>query len=242
MRVLIADDQRVVREGLATIVGSIAGLEVVGLSSDGNEAIAMASELAPDVVLMDLRMPQMDGVTATATIRERHPNVRVVVLTTYADEESIMAALSAGATGYLTKDATKDDIRRALEAAAAGQSVLDPAVHAAARGGQVAASCGPPASCGPAGRAPSGRSHRAGGRGAGPHRGGVVQHGDSGPPLRSRGDGQDARQPHLRQDPQPRPGTGGRLCPPSRAERVDEEVGPRHRTYVRYSFRSDRAE
>ena len=152
MRVLIADDQRVVREGLATIVGSIAGLEVVGLSSDGNEAIAMASELAPDVVLMDLRMPQMDGVTATATIRERHPNVRVVVLTTYADDESIMAALSAGATGYLTKDATKDDIRRALEAAAAGQSVLDPAVHAAARGGQVAASCGPPASCGPAGR------------------------------------------------------------------------------------------
>ncbi|HXW78181.1 MAG TPA: response regulator transcription factor, partial [Acidimicrobiales bacterium] len=130
MRVLVVDDQRVVREGLATIIGSIDGLEVVGLAADGNEAIAMAGERAPDVVLMDLRMPQVDGVAATATIRERYPGVRVVVLTTYADDESIMAALSAGATGYLTKDATKNDIRTALEAAAAGQSVLDPVVQA----------------------------------------------------------------------------------------------------------------
>jgi DNA-binding NarL/FixJ family response regulator len=103
---------------------------VAGLAADGAEAIAMAAEHAPDVVLIDLRMPQVDGVTATATIRERHPDIRVVVLTTYADDESIVAALSAGATGYLTKDATKNDIRRALEAAAARQAVLDPAVQA----------------------------------------------------------------------------------------------------------------
>ena len=129
MRVVIADDQRVVREGLATIVGGLPGVEVVGLAADGQEAVAMAEDTNPDVVLMDLRMPVMDGAQATAAIRSSRPGTHVVVLTTYADDESIMAALSAGASGYLTKDATRDDIRRALEAAAAGQSLLDPAVQ-----------------------------------------------------------------------------------------------------------------
>ena len=130
MKVLIADDQRVVREGLATIVGSIDGVEVVGLAGDGEEAVALTADHRPDVVLMDLRMPVMDGATATAEIRAHCPATSVVVLTTYADDESIIAALSAGASGYLTKDATRDDIRRALEAAAAGQTVLDPSVQA----------------------------------------------------------------------------------------------------------------
>lgn len=131
MRVLVADDQRVVREGLATIVDSLPGMEVVGLAANGEEAVALARELKPNAVLMDLRMPVMDGAAATSAIREGSPQTRVVVLTTYADDESILAALSAGATGYLTKDATRDDIRRALEAAVAGQGVLDPAVQAA---------------------------------------------------------------------------------------------------------------
>jgi DNA-binding NarL/FixJ family response regulator len=130
MRVLIADDQRVVRDGLATIIGAIPDVEVVGLAADGVEAVALATEHRPDVVLMDLRMPRMDGVDATAALRETGVGARVVVLTTYADDESIIGALSAGAVGYLTKDATREDIRRALEAAAAGQSVLDPAVQA----------------------------------------------------------------------------------------------------------------
>jgi DNA-binding NarL/FixJ family response regulator len=91
----------------------------------------MVAEHQPDVVLMDLRMPVMDGAQATAAIRTRHTGTRVVVLTTFADDESIITALSAGAVGYLTKDATREDIRRALEAAAAGQSVLDPAAQAA---------------------------------------------------------------------------------------------------------------
>ena len=130
MRVLIADDQRVVRDGLATIIGAIPDVEVVGLAADGVEAVALATEHRPDVVLMDLRMPRMDGVEATAALRETGVGARVVVLTTYADDESIIGALSAGAVGYLTKDATREDIRRALEAAAAGQSVLDPAVQA----------------------------------------------------------------------------------------------------------------
>ncbi len=130
MRVLIADDQRVVREGLATIVGTLDGVEVVGLAANGEEAVALVDDLVPDVVLMDLRMPVVDGAAATASIRARHPGTYVVVLTTYADDESIITAMSAGASGYLTKDSTRDDIRRALEAAAAGQTVLDTAVRA----------------------------------------------------------------------------------------------------------------
>ncbi len=130
MRVVIADDQRVVREGLATIIGAIDEVEVVALAANGAEAVALVEAHAPDVVVMDLRMPEMDGAEATAEIRSRYPATQVVVLTTYADDESIVAALSAGAIGYLTKDAGREDIRRAIEAAAAGQSILDPTVHA----------------------------------------------------------------------------------------------------------------
>ncbi len=141
MKVVIADDQRIVREGLATIVGTLDGMQVVGLAADGAEAVELVAAAGPDVVLMDLRMPVLDGVGATAAIRRDHPDTHVVVLTTYADDESVIAALSAGATGYLTKDASRDDIRRALEAAAAGQAVLDPSVQATLK--QAARAGGP---------------------------------------------------------------------------------------------------
>jgi DNA-binding NarL/FixJ family response regulator len=131
MRVLIADDQRVIRDGLATIVGAFGGTEVVATAGDGSEAVRLAEQHLPDVVLMDLRMPGVDGVEATKMIHDRLPTVRVVVLTTYADDDSVIAALSAGAMGYLTKDASREDIRRAIDAAAAGQTLLDPSVHAA---------------------------------------------------------------------------------------------------------------
>jgi len=131
VRVLIADDQRVVREGLATIVAGLPDTDVVGLAADGAEAVQLVAEHTPDVVLMDLRMPRLDGVGATREIRRSHPSCAVVVLTTFADDDSVVTALSAGAAGFLTKDASKDDIRRALEAAVAGQSVLDPAAQAA---------------------------------------------------------------------------------------------------------------
>jgi len=130
VRILVADDQRVIPEGLATIVGSLRGMEVVGLAADGEEAVALVAEHRPDAVLMDLRMPNLQGAEATRLIRDRYPATQVVVLTTYAHDESVIAALTAGATGYLTKDASSDDIRRALEAAAAGQGVLDPSVQA----------------------------------------------------------------------------------------------------------------
>ena len=130
MRVVVVDDQRIVREGLVTLLGTLPGVEVVGSASNGQEALTCVAEQSPDVVLMDLRMPQMDGAEATRRIRSDHPGVQVVVLTTYADDDSIVDALSAGAIGYLTKDAGRDHILRAIEAATSGQAVLDPEVQA----------------------------------------------------------------------------------------------------------------
>jgi len=130
VRVLVADDQTVVREGLITLLGTMPGIEVVGGAADGEEAVALVATMRPAVVLMDLRMPRMDGVEATRCIRAEYPDTQVVVLTTYADDESIVSALRAGAIGYLTKDAGRDHIARALEAAVSGQAVLDPAVQA----------------------------------------------------------------------------------------------------------------
>jgi DNA-binding NarL/FixJ family response regulator len=125
IRVVIADDQRVVRDGLVTILGAMDGVQVVGAAEDGAAAVSLATEHDAGVVLMDLRMPGVDGVEATRALRAGHPAIAVVVLTTYTDDESILAALQAGAAGFLTKNASPGDIRRALEAAAAGQSVLD---------------------------------------------------------------------------------------------------------------------
>lgn len=130
MRVVVADDQTAVREGLVTLLTTMPDVEVVGSAGDGQEVLALVARVTPDVVLMDLRMPRIDGIEATRRVRAHHPSTQVVVLTTYADDESILDALRAGAIGYLTKDAGRDDIRRALEAASRGQALLDPAVHA----------------------------------------------------------------------------------------------------------------
>jgi DNA-binding NarL/FixJ family response regulator len=129
IRVLVADDQRIVREGLSTLIGLIEGVEVVGTASDGVEAVDMAQREAPDVVLMDLRMPRMEGAEATRQIRAALSDTQVLVLTTYADDESLFPALQAGARGYLTKDASAEEIERAIKAVAAGRTHLDPGVQ-----------------------------------------------------------------------------------------------------------------
>ena len=129
MRVLIADDQRVVREGLAMVLGLLPDVEVVGSACDGDEAVAMAADLLPEIVLMDLRMPRCDGVEATRLLRERVPATKVVVLTTYADDRSVLTALRAGARGYLTKDAGGAEIRHALRQVLDNHAVIDPAVQ-----------------------------------------------------------------------------------------------------------------
>ena len=127
--VIVADDQSAVREGLVLLLGTLPGIVVAGQAADGNAAVELVAAVNPQVVLMDLNMPGADGVSATRRITADHPGTRVVVLTTYADDESIIGALQAGALGYLTKDATRAEIGRAVLAAAAGQAVLDPGVQ-----------------------------------------------------------------------------------------------------------------
>jgi DNA-binding NarL/FixJ family response regulator len=128
-RVLIADDQRVVRDGLTTLLDLLPGLEVVGAAADGEEAVEMVERLQPDVVLMDLRMPRCDGIQATRRIRESHARTQVVVLTTYTDDRSVLDALRAGARGFLTKDASAEEIDQAISAIMHGEAALDPAVQ-----------------------------------------------------------------------------------------------------------------
>lgn len=125
IRVIVADDQAAVREGLVTLLDLDPQIAVVAEAADGSQALGAVAAADPDVVLMDLHMPVMDGIEATAQIAANHPRTKVVVLTTYADDASIYGALQAGALGYLTKDSGREDIVRAVVAAAAGQAVLD---------------------------------------------------------------------------------------------------------------------
>jgi DNA-binding NarL/FixJ family response regulator len=125
-RVLIVDDHAVVRRGLEQLIDSAADLEIVGAASDGEEAVRMAADLTPDVILMDLSMPMLDGVEATRRIVGARPEVHVVVLTSFDDQRRILDALSAGATGYLLKDAEPDEVLAAIRTAVEGGSPLDP--------------------------------------------------------------------------------------------------------------------
>ena len=128
IRVLLVDDHAVVRRGLHGFLGLLDDLEIVGEAEDGSEAIRLADETKPDVILMDLVMPCCDGVTATAEIKKRHPDVEIVALTSFIEEQTVIAALEAGATGYLLKDASADEVAEAVRAAHAGEMRLDPAV------------------------------------------------------------------------------------------------------------------
>jgi DNA-binding NarL/FixJ family response regulator len=144
LRVVLADDQTIVREGLATLLGLLPGIEVVGAAPDGERAVALVAEHAPDVLLTDLRMPGCDGVEATRRVRAEHPGTAVVVLTTYADDASVLDALRAGAVGWLSKDADAEAIGHALRSAAAGQSTIDSAALAALVAAGPTAPAAPP--------------------------------------------------------------------------------------------------
>jgi DNA-binding NarL/FixJ family response regulator len=129
IRVLIADDQPVVRDGLAMLLGLMDDIEIVATAADGIEAVERARSERPDIVLMDLRMPRLEGAEATRQILAALPDTRVLVLTTYADDDFLFPALQAGARGYLTKDATAEEIEHAIRALIAGQTHLDPAIQ-----------------------------------------------------------------------------------------------------------------
>jgi DNA-binding NarL/FixJ family response regulator len=142
LRVVIADDQASVREGLVLLLGGLPGIDVVGAAADGEQALALVAEHQPDAILLDLHMPVLDGIGATRRLVAEYPGVAIVVLTTYADDGSVIEALQAGARSYLTKDADRTDIARALQAAAGGLTVFDPRVRATLL---AAASSAPPA-------------------------------------------------------------------------------------------------
>jgi DNA-binding NarL/FixJ family response regulator len=169
LRVVIADDQASVREGLVLLLGGLPGIDVVGAAADGEQALTLVAEQHPDAILLDLHMPVLDGIGATRRLVAEHPGVAIVVLTTYADDGSVIEALQAGARSYLTKDADRTDIARALQAAAGGLTVFDPRVRATLL---AAASAAPPrpapgsepaapaASAGPQPDPPDGLTHR----------------------------------------------------------------------------------
>lgn len=141
IKVLVVDDHRVVRAGLVALLGQQANLAVVGEAGNGQEAVQLAGELQPDVVLMDMQMPVLNGVEATQRIRTQWPKVEVLVLTTYDDDELIWGGLQAGARGYLLKDAPPEELLQGIEAVAAGRSLLPP--HIAAKLMQVISHGGP---------------------------------------------------------------------------------------------------
>ena len=129
LRLVIADDQASVRQGLVLLLDAVPDIEVVGAAADGQQALDLVAEHRPDAILLDLHMPVLDGIGATRRLTAEHPRVAIVVLTTYVDDASVMDALRAGARSYLTKDADRTDIARALQAAAGGLTVFDPRVH-----------------------------------------------------------------------------------------------------------------
>jgi len=128
IRVLICDDQTIVCEGLTKILGSDAEIEVLGIAHDGSEAVEMVDRLQPDLVLMDLKMPVMNGIIATRKIREQHPSIPVLVLTTYDDDEWLFDALRSGAAGYLLKDTPPKNLIESIKGTIQGKMFLDPAV------------------------------------------------------------------------------------------------------------------
>lgn len=128
IRVLLVDDQIMVREGLAAIIGTDPEIEVIGQADDGEDALTQVRALAPDMVVMDLQMPVMNGVQATEALNESHPSLPVLVLTTYAADEWVFDAIRAGAAGYLLKDSRRDELVAAIKGTIDGDSFLDPAI------------------------------------------------------------------------------------------------------------------
>ncbi|MGX1406059.1 DNA-binding NarL/FixJ family response regulator [Streptomyces ambofaciens] len=189
IRVLIADDQQMVRQGFTVLLNTQPDIEVIGQAVDGLDAVAKVAELAPEVVLMDIRMPELGGIEATRRITGATPEIRVLVLTTFDLDEYVYEALRAGASGFLLKDASADQLAEAVRVVAAGDALLAPGITR-----RLIAEFSPPGRppARPA-QGPRRRADRAGDGGARPHRAGPVERGDRPAPGGRRADGEDAR-------------------------------------------------
>jgi two-component system, NarL family, response regulator LiaR len=144
IRIMIVDDHEIVREGLHTLLSEEPDIEVVGLAVNGAQAVEMAPSLQPDVILMDLVMPEMDGITATSAVRQAAPDSQVLILTSFAEDENVRLAIQAGAIGFVLKDVMKPDLLRAIRSASRGEPALDPEAQRALIRQSVGASSAPP--------------------------------------------------------------------------------------------------
>ncbi len=217
LRIVIADDQASVREGLVLLLGGLPDIDVVGAAADGEQALDLVAEHKPDAILLDLHMPVLDGIGATRRLAAEYPDVAIVVLTTFADDRSVLAALQGGARSYLTKDADRTRIAQALHAAAGGLTVVDSRAHATLLAAAATAPNAAPADAPPG---PDGLTQREVeilsliARGHDQSR-------DSGAAFPQQPHGQDPHQPHLRQD---------RITGPRRRDRL--RAPPRHQVTV----------
>ena len=213
IRVLVVDDHAVVREGLRTFLELQDGIEVVGEAADGEQAVAQAAQLEPDVILMDLVMPRLDGIGAMRELRARSSPSRVIVLTSFLDDERLMPALQAGAAGYLLKDVEPAELARAVRSACADEALIDPTVAA-----RLLHTLSSRESAGGARR-----RHRAPdpsrARGPGADRARALQQADRAGARRRREDGQDPRRAPAGQARRRRPHPGGAVRGPARAGR-----------------------
>ena len=203
MNVLICDDQALIRDSLGMLLNLERDIRVVGAAEDGAQAVDMVIEHQPDLVLMDLKMPGMNGIEATRRIRTRYPAVKVLVLTTYDDDEWVFDAIRAGASGYLLKDTPREDVIKAVRGTVEGRSFLDPAV-AGKLIGQVASQQTQPATL------HHRQADRARGRRAAPAGARLHQRRHRRPTASLRGDRAQPRQRHLRQAGRLRPHASGR--------------------------------
>ncbi|HEX2990215.1 MAG TPA: response regulator transcription factor, partial [Anaerolineales bacterium] len=143
IRVLITDDHLIVREGLRLILETVEGIEIAGEASDGAECLALVPECKPDVILMDLQMPRMDGITAIGHLRSEHPEIAIVILTTYNEDDLMIRGLQAGARGYLLKDTSREILLHTIQAAAQGETLLKPEILARVLSARPASISGP---------------------------------------------------------------------------------------------------